>query len=200
MNGPGGQWAKGDPRPIGPVPPSCFLPPRQLKPAPYKRDTRSMVASIALAHRVYNYDDQNLCRVTVFFFTNSISSYKMFVYLLVWLWSVIAKEVSWKILTVFVVVLGIVKMLQMLHEKYLLPPGPWGYPIVGCMNFLKGRPLHLYFRDITQKYGSLVSMSIGTQLYVVISDYKMIRDTFRKEEFTSRPLTEFIKLLEGYGK
>lgn len=68
MNGPGGQWAIGDPRPIGPVPPSCFLPPRQLKPAPYKRDTRSMVASIALAHRVYNYDDQNLCRVTVVFF------------------------------------------------------------------------------------------------------------------------------------
>lgn len=56
MNGPPGQWAQGDPRPIRPVPPSGFLPPRQLKPAPYKRDTRSRTTSIALAHGD-DYDD-----------------------------------------------------------------------------------------------------------------------------------------------
>lgn len=62
MNGPSGQWAKGDPRlNRGPVPPNGFLPPRQLKPAPYKRDTRSEAISIALAHG--DDYDQNRCRV-----------------------------------------------------------------------------------------------------------------------------------------
>ncbi|CAL7950805.1 unnamed protein product [Xylocopa violacea] len=45
----------------------------------------------------------------------------------------------------------------------------------------------------------MFSARLGTQLVVVLSDHRTIRDTFRREEFTGRPHTEFINILGGYG-
>ncbi|XP_044271787.1 cytochrome P450 18a1 isoform X2 [Tribolium madens] len=122
----------------------------------------------------------------------------MFVYGGLVLWNFLAEELSTKILGVFLLVLFLVRTVQMLKEASALPPGPWGLPILGSLPFLKG-DLHLHFRDLTHKYGSLISTRLGSQLIVVLSDYKMIRDAFRKEEFTGRPITEFTTLLDGYG-
>ncbi|KAH0822593.1 hypothetical protein GEV33_000198 [Tenebrio molitor] len=122
----------------------------------------------------------------------------MFVYSALVLWNFLIEEFSTKVLAVFVAVLLSVRFLQMVREASALPPGPWGLPILGSLPFLKG-DLHLHFRDLTHKYGSLISTRLGSQLIVVLSDYKMIRDAFRKEEFTGRPTTEFTALLDGYG-
>nr|UOF76412.1 cytochrome P450 CYP18 [Xylotrechus quadripes] len=122
----------------------------------------------------------------------------MFVYSALVLWNFAVEEFSTKVLFVFLTVLLLVRGMQMLREATSLPPGPWGFPILGSLPFLKG-DLHLHFRDLTHKYGSLISTRLGSQLIVVLSDYKMIRDAFRKEEFTGRPTTEFTNILEGYG-
>lgn len=123
----------------------------------------------------------------------------MFVYGFTWLWNVVLEEVSARILAVFLGVLLTVRLLQMLREASCLPPGPWGLPVLGCLPFIKG-DLHLHLLDLTYKYGSLMSTRLGSQLIVVLSDYKTIRDAFRKEEFTGRPNNEFTSLLDGYGK
>lgn len=115
------------------------------------------------------------------------------------LWKFAVEEFSTKVLLVFLSVLFLVRGLQILKETISLPPGPWGLPILGSLPFLKG-DLHLHFRDLTHKYGSLFSTRLGSQLVVVLSDYKLIRDAFRKEEFTGRPTTQFYDLLGGYGK
>lgn len=123
----------------------------------------------------------------------------MFVYGFTWLWNVVLEEASARILAVFLGVLLTVRLLQMLREASCLPPGPWGLPVLGCLPFIKG-DLHLHLLDLTYKYGSLMSTRLGSQLIVVLSDYKTIRDAFRKEEFTGRPNNEFTSLLDGYGK
>ncbi|KAG5875608.1 hypothetical protein JTB14_036605 [Gonioctena quinquepunctata] len=97
-----------------------------------------------------------------------------------------------------VLILLLVRSLQLLREAFSLPPGPWGLPILGSLPFLKG-DLHLHYRDLTHKYGSLISTRLGSQLIVVLSDYKMIRDIFRRDDFTGRPDTEFTNILGGYG-
>lgn len=126
----------------------------------------------------------------VFIFTS-----KMFVYLMQW----VLRETTAAGLAVFFVVLLLVRAFQILRQNWSLPPGPWGYPIIGYLPFVKG-DLHLHFRDLTHKYGSMFSTRLGSQLIVVLSDYKTIRDAFRKEEFTGRPNTEFNNILGGYGK
>ncbi|KAH1003042.1 hypothetical protein HUJ05_010991 [Dendroctonus ponderosae] len=84
-------------------------------------------------------------------------------------------------------------------ESRQLPPGPWGVPVFGSLLRIKG-DLHLFYRDLTHKYGSLISARLGSQLIIVLSDYKTIRDAFRKEEFTGRPSTELTNILDGYGE
>ncbi|KAK9879857.1 hypothetical protein WA026_008361 [Henosepilachna vigintioctopunctata] len=113
------------------------------------------------------------------------------------LWQIFHQEIS-TMLLVFISVLVIVRLIQIIREAKSLPPGPWGLPILGSLPFLKG-DLHLHFRDLAHKYGSLFSTRLGSQLIIVLSDYKTIRDAFRKEEFTGRPKTEFTNLLGGYG-
>lgn len=123
----------------------------------------------------------------------------MLVYSTIVLWNYAVEELSTKVLLVFLSVLFFVRGLQLLREAISLPPGPWGLPILGSLPFLKG-DLHLHYRDLTHKYGSLFSTRLGSQLIVVLSDYKLIRDAFRKEEFTGRPTTEFTDILGNYGK
>ncbi|KAG7188511.1 hypothetical protein KM043_008145 [Ampulex compressa] len=101
-------------------------------------------------------------------------------------------------LLVFLGVLLVVRCIQWLRYVRTLPPGPWGVPVFGYLPFLKG-DAHLQYGELAKKYGSMFSARLGTQFVVVLSDYRTIRDTFRREEFTGRPHTEFINILGGYG-
>ncbi|XP_043687330.1 flavonoid 3',5'-hydroxylase 2-like [Telopea speciosissima] len=49
-----------------------------------------------------------------------------------------------------------------------LPPGPRGLPLVGNLPFLKPN-LHRYFSDLSQIYGPIFKLKLGTKLYVVVS-------------------------------
>lgn len=122
----------------------------------------------------------------------------MITFVIIWLCSVVTKQASVSVLVIFSAVLLLVRYIQILRNNKSLPPGPWGIPILGSLPFIKG-DLHLYFRDLAYQYGSFFSTRLGSQLIVVLSDYKLIRDAFRKEEFTGRPSTEFTNILGGYG-
>lgn len=103
---------------------------------------------------------------------------------------------------VFIAVLLLVIVIQRIqrfyHDIKTLPPGPWGIPILGYLIFM-GNEKHTRFMELAKCYGSVFSARLGYQLTVVMSDYKMIRELFRKEEFTGRPDTPFLKTLNGFG-
>nr|CAD7439766.1 unnamed protein product [Timema bartmani] len=119
-----------------------------------------------------------------------------------WLWKHADPTVDggdvYRTLLVFLAVIVAVRLLQMFREVRSLPPGPWGFPVIGYLPFLKG-DAHLHFKELAKKYGSMFSTKLGNQLIVVLSDYKTIREAFRREEFTGRPHTEFSSILGGYG-
>lgn len=117
------------------------------------------------------------------------------------IWSIMSEmrtDLVYSIL-VFLCALGAVRILQWFKYLKSLPPGPWGFPVLGYLPFIKG-DLHLQFGGLAKKYGSMFSARLGTKLVVVLSDYRTIRDTFRREEFSGRPHTEFMNILEGYGE
>jgi len=107
------------------------------------------------------------------------------------------------LLMVFLGLLALVTLLQWLVRNYRelrkLPPGPWGLPVIGYLLFM-GSEKHTRFMELAKQYGSLFSTRLGSQLTVVMSDYKMIRECFRREEFTGRPDTPFMQTLNGYGE
>ncbi|XP_077292942.1 cytochrome P450 18a1 [Arctopsyche grandis] len=64
---------------------------------------------------------------------------------------------------------------------------------------MKGGAKHNQYLSLAAKYGPMFSARLGNQLTVVLSDYRIIRDAFRREEFTSRPDTPFMQTIEGFG-
>ncbi|XP_014368134.2 cytochrome P450 18a1 [Papilio machaon] len=88
-------------------------------------------------------------------------------------------------------------LLVLIRETRKLPPGPWAPPIVGYLPFLGVR--HKTFLSLARNYGPLFSARLGNQLTVVLCDYKLIREAFRREEFTGRPSTPLMHTLDGLG-
>lgn len=102
-------------------------------------------------------------------------------------------------LLLLVVVLALIRGVQIVLREKKLPPGPWGVPFLGFLPFVKSPP-HLLFTKLSRKYGSTFSFRFGSQLIVVLSDYKTIRSAFRKESFSGRPENEISQIIEGFGK
>jgi len=102
-------------------------------------------------------------------------------------------------LVCFLTVLLMVRLAQVYVHIKKLPPGPWGVPFLGFLPYLSAMP-HLQFTNMSKKYGSTFSTRLGSQLLVVLSDYKSIRMAFRKEEFSGRPVNEISSIIEGYGE
>lgn len=109
-----------------------------------------------------------------------------------------ASKTSLHLLTAASVALIVMKMSFFIQEMRRLPPGPWSLPIVGYLPFLGVR--HKTFLSLAKYYGALFSARIGNKLTIVISNHKLIRDTFRREEFTGRPNTPLMHTLDGLGE
>lgn len=92
----------------------------------------------------------------------------------------------------------VMHIMNLVRESRKLPPGPWGPPIVGYLPFVGVR--HKTFLELARCYGALFSVRLGNQLTVVLSDYKLIREAFRREEFTGRPSTPLMHTIGGHGK
>lgn len=97
-----------------------------------------------------------------------------------------------KSLSVFCCALIVVLVLQWIIRNIVelrkLPPGPMGMPLFGILKLI-GHEKHKSFMKLATTYGPLFSCKLGMQLYVVISDYKLIREMFKKESLTGRPKT-----------
>lgn len=120
---------------------------------------------------------------------------------LLWgLWYVLkyfVSRLSTPVLVVFFAALLALRVAGLLRELRRLPPGPWGPPVVGYLPFLGVR--HKTFLRLARHYGALFSTRLGNQLTVVLSDYKLIREAFRREELTGRPSTPLMHTLDGLG-
>lgn len=121
---------------------------------------------------------------------------------LLWgLWQVVvycASRTSVPLLVAAGAALLAVRLVTLVREVRKLPPGPWGPPVVGYLPFVGVR--HKTFLELARNYGALFSARLGNQLTVVLSDYRLIREAFRREEFTGRPSTPLMHTLEGLGE
>lgn len=108
-----------------------------------------------------------------------------------------------KTLIVFCCALFLIFVLQCLIKSIIeiarLPPGPYGIFPFGILRFI-GHEKHKSFMKLAATYGPLFSCKLGQQLHIVISDYKLIREIFKKESLTGRPRTPLISVLNGMGE
>lgn len=121
---------------------------------------------------------------------------------LLWaLWQVVSycsSRTTPPLLLTVVVTFLMMRLISLVRESRKLPPGPWSLPVVGYLPFLGVR--HKTFLELAKSYGALFSTRLGNKLTIVMSDYKLIREAFRREEFTGRPSTPLMHILDGLGE
>lgn len=118
-----------------------------------------------------------------------------------WFWWILDRASSdvFCTLLIFIGVLLTVKFVQWLRYNSTLPPGPWGCPIRGYLPYVKGA-MHLQYKKLAEKYGTVFSVRFGSDLMVIVSDYRIIHEIFLCEDYTGRPHTDFMNIIDGYGK
>ncbi len=94
------------------------------------------------------------------------------------------------ILLVFVLTLILVRFWQrhVSDRPRPQPPGPWGLPVLGHLPFLgKNSPETLH--AMSEKYGSVFALRMGSRPTVVVSGYDVILDVIIRQgiEFAGRP-------------
>ncbi|PIA32656.1 hypothetical protein AQUCO_04400087v1 [Aquilegia coerulea] len=67
--------------------------------------------------------------------------------------------------------------------KYPLPPGPRGLPLVGNLPFID-RDVYRYFAKMTDIYGPIFKLKIGSKLYVVIGSTSLAKEVLKDFDTT----------------
>ena len=103
-------------------------------------------------------------------------------------------------LAIFVTVLFLVRrIIKWLTERPLkFPPGPPSFPFIGNMAvFMTGRAPYHVLKELSDQFGSVVSLKMGTGRFVVLSTVEAIREAFvrQSECFAGRPYMYSISLL-----
>lgn len=88
-----------------------------------------------------------------------------------------------------VLIIGVVYYGVQLRRRYKdLPPGPYGLPLVGYVPFMGSKP-YLTFKRLADKYGSVFSVTIGSELTVFVNDWKGIKEVLIRQgdTYSTRP-------------
>ncbi|XP_050304768.1 cytochrome P450 306a1 [Anthonomus grandis grandis] len=99
------------------------------------------------------------------------------------------------LLTLLLLVLG-----HTLWKNRNLPPGPWGIPLLGYLPWLSPKAPYVTLTELSKKYGSVYSLTLGSVCTVVLTDPKDIKSLFAKDATTGRaPLYLTHGIMNGYG-
>ncbi|XP_005101694.1 cytochrome P450 2U1 [Aplysia californica] len=104
-------------------------------------------------------------------------------------------------LVTIAIFLLVLLLARRLRPRPGLPPGPRGWPFVGNLFLLMKPDKREVFRKLRQKYGDLVSLSVGGQPILLVNGVDKLHEVFvdHGKEFDKRPQV-FTVLKVGQGK
>ena len=104
-----------------------------------------------------------------------------------------AVEIGLNLQTTFLCAAVFLILSWCLHGPRNLPPGPWGWPLLGYLPNLAialyrtGLHPHQIFVKMSKDHGSIFSMYIGGKLVVALHKFKTVKEAFRNPHLIDRP-------------
>jgi ecdysteroid 25-hydroxylase CYP306A1 len=99
------------------------------------------------------------------------------------------------------VIIFLLLTIYWVRSRRKLPPGPWGFPVIGNLLSIDQRTPHESLAQLAWKYGPVCGLRMGSIYTVLLSDPKLIRQLFVKNIFSGRaPLYITHGIMKGYGK
>ncbi|XP_038060380.1 cytochrome P450 2J6-like [Patiria miniata] len=105
----------------------------------------------------------------------------------------------WTFLVIFLV---FVVVSLLIRKPRNLPPGPWGWPLLGYLPQLAVSRVPTYeaLSELGLRYGPVCSFYLTNQLVVVLQDFDVIKKALALHQLSGRPTFEICqKSLPGHG-
>ncbi|KAJ8317192.1 hypothetical protein KUTeg_005096 [Tegillarca granosa] len=92
------------------------------------------------------------------------------------------------VLVVFVLTLVVSFLIQNIIRRRRMPPGPWGFPIIGHLPLIGDSPFKT-FKDMAGQYGDIFMIKMGSWPTVVLNSKESIREAYltQQNNFVDRP-------------
>ncbi|XP_075125363.1 cytochrome P450 2C29-like [Leptodactylus fuscus] len=106
------------------------------------------------------------------------------------------------VLASVVIILFLASIFNIYKRGTNFPPGPMPLPIIGNMHMINTSKPQSSFMKMSQKYGPVFSVYLGTERLVILCGYDVVKDALinNAEEFSGRPLTQLgSKLWDDHG-
>ncbi|XP_038058681.1 cytochrome P450 2J6-like [Patiria miniata] len=106
--------------------------------------------------------------------------------------------------TVLLCVVVLLVLRWFLGRPKNLPPGPWGFPLIGSVPAIirevrRGVEPHDLFMRYAAKFGPVFRLQILNKTVVVLNDYTSVKEAFQHPQLNDRPKLLFTKLFRSEG-
>ncbi|XP_038059930.1 cytochrome P450 2J6-like [Patiria miniata] len=106
--------------------------------------------------------------------------------------------------TVLLCVVVLLVLRWFLGRPKNLPPGPWGFPLIGSVlaihrEMRRGVEPHDLFMRYAAKYGPVFRLKIFNKTVVVLNDYTSVKEAFQHPQLNDRPDNLLNELLKSEG-
>ncbi|XP_073291744.1 cytochrome P450 93B2-like [Primulina huaijiensis] len=108
----------------------------------------------------------------------------------------VTTEIGFSAIILFVATLLILTIYKQKRSHLPSPPGPFALPIIGHLHLLGSR-IHHTFHDLSQRYGPLFELRLGSVRCVVVSTPELAKEFLKTHElvFSSRKHTTAIDIV-----
>ncbi|XWS45208.1 hypothetical protein CRYUN_Cryun15aG0116400 [Craigia yunnanensis] len=95
----------------------------------------------------------------------------------------------YSLLSAFFLLLATIKLTRSRRKNF--PPSPFALPILGHLHLLK-EPLHRTLLNLSQKYGPIFSLRVGSRFLVVVSSPSAVQECFTKNDIVLANRPRFV--------
>ncbi|XP_002736957.1 cytochrome P450 2D15-like [Saccoglossus kowalevskii] len=100
------------------------------------------------------------------------------------------------LVVLFSLIVVILQRNKWTHALTSLPPGPSGYPLIGCLLDVDDK-LPMTFMRWAERYGSVFSVRLGVTTVVVLNGYEAHKDALKRVELAGRPTYSLLRMILG---